>query len=89
MDWFGSASCLLSAYVAVLTVLADLKSIAVYSVYNLVVSSIRNIVTSLTGGMEAIFGEIIAKKEDEELARVYRYYELIISFASQAAKESD
>lgn len=68
--------------VTVLTILADLKSIAVYSVYNLVVSSIRNIVTSLTGGMEAIFGEMIARKEDKELAKVYQYYELIISFAS-------
>lgn len=68
--------------VAVLTICADMKSVAVYSVYNLVVSSIRNIVTSLTGGMEAIFGELIAKKENKELARIYQHYELILSFSS-------
>lgn len=68
--------------VVILTILSDLKNIAVYSIYNLVVSSIRNIVTALTGGMEAIFGEMIAKKEEKELSRAYWYYELIISFVS-------
>ena len=68
--------------VAVLTVLADLKYVAVYGVYNLVISSMRNIVTALTGGMEAIFGEMIAKKEKEALASTYHYYDLIISCAT-------
>lgn len=65
--------------VAVLTVFADLKWVAVYGVYNLVISSMRNIISALTGGMEALFGEMIARKEKDALASTYHYYDLIIS----------
>ena len=68
--------------VAILTVFADLKWVAVYGVYNLVISSMRNIISALTGGMEALFGEMIARKEKDALASTYHYYDLIISCAT-------
>jgi len=68
--------------VAVLTVFSEMKWIAVYGVYNLVISSIRNIITALTGGMEALFGEMIARKEKDSLVSTYHYYDLIISCAT-------
>ncbi len=66
--------------VLILTVCADLKLVAVYSVYHLVSFSLRNITTSFTGGMEAVFGDMIARGEDEALNGTYRRYKLILTF---------
>lgn len=65
--------------VLILTVFADLKVVAVYAVYHLVVFSIRNIATAFVGGMEAVFGDMIAKGEEEKLRRNYRRYKWILT----------
>lgn len=65
--------------VLILTVLADLKTVAVYSVYNLVVTSVKNIVTSFTGGMEAVFGNMIANGEKKALKKAYDNYKFILT----------
>ena len=65
--------------VLVLTVFADLKLVAVYSVYHLISFSLRNITTSFTGGMEAVFGDMIAKEETETLRKTYSRYMLILT----------
>ena len=68
--------------IAVLTVLADLTTVAVYSVYHMVVAQIQNVTASFSSGMEAIFGDMLAKKETEQLKRTFRYYETLLSFIS-------
>ena len=68
--------------VVMLTILADLKTVAVYSVYHLVVNSIWNIASSLSGGMEAAFGEMIAKREQRSLKMAYRNYKCILMWVS-------
>ena len=65
--------------VLILTVLSDLKTVAVYSVYHMITFSMRNIVTSFTGGMEAVFGEMIAKGEQEELHTAYKRYKMLLT----------
>ena len=70
--------------IIMLTVFADLKLIAVYSVYHLVCFSIRNITASFTGGMEAAFGEMIAKGEDEALYSAYEKYKCMLAFFTVA-----
>ncbi len=68
-----------STDVLILTICADLKYVAVYSVYHLITFSLRSIVTSFTGGMEAVFGDMIAKGEHEELKATYEKYKLILT----------
>lgn len=68
--------------VAVLTVFADVTCVAVYSVYHLVISSIQNIITSLAGGMESVFGDMLAKGEKKALQTTYRVYDILISFST-------
>ena len=63
----------------ILTVCADLKYVAVYSVYHLVIFSLRNIVTAFTGGMEALFGDMIAQEEHEQLKGTYEKYKLLLT----------
>ena len=68
--------------IVMLTLLADLKLVAVYSVYHLVVSSIWNIASSFSGGMEAAFGDMIAKKEQSDLRQSYGKYKFIITLVA-------
>ena len=68
--------------VAVLTILADLKTVAVYAVYNMVVASIRDFTSSFYNGLESVFGNMYAKKEISELNRVFGYYETLISIVA-------
>lgn len=62
-----------------LTLFADLKTVAVYSVYHLISFSLRNVVTSFGSGMEAVFGDMIAKNEMEELNKAYRRYKMVLT----------
>lgn len=68
--------------VVLLTLFAEIRLVAVYSVYRLVAASIRKIASSFTGGMEAAFGELIARKEDTALRTSFRKYQFLISTVS-------
>lgn len=68
--------------VVLLTLLADPGTVAVYSVYALVINSIRNLAESFSGGMEAAFGELIAKESFEELRHLYYRYKAVITGVS-------
>ena len=68
--------------VLILTIFADLKAVAVYSVYHLVSFSLRNITTSFTGGMEAVFGNMIAKDEQTILQQTYQKYKFLLTLLS-------
>jgi len=71
----------INADVFILTLFADIKIVAVYSVYHLVIYSIKTIVLSLTGGMEALFGNMIAREEYDELFHTFERYKLMLTFA--------
>lgn len=65
--------------VVVLTVLADLRLVAVYSVYHMVISHIKSFALACTSGMEALFGDMLARKENAQLKQTFRVYETMIS----------
>lgn len=65
--------------VVLLTLFADGKMVAVYAVYNLVISSVRAVGQAFSSGMEASFGEMIAKGEIEKLRSVYKKYKVMLS----------
>lgn len=68
--------------IVLLTLFADLKMVAVYSVYYLVVRSIWDISSSFSGGMEAKFGELFAKKQTYELNSAYRKYHMMLTMVA-------
>ena len=68
--------------IAVLTVFDSLYSVSVYSVYNMIISHIQSLTTSFVSGMEALFGDMLAKKEYDELNRTFDLYETLISMVS-------
>jgi O-antigen/teichoic acid export membrane protein len=68
--------------VIILTVFADLSLVAVYSIYALVITSVRNVIISMVGGMEAELGDMYAKGEELELKKAYCRYHSIITVVS-------
>lgn len=66
--------------VVLLTLLTDIKLVSVYSVYNLIVSALRNLMKVFTSVLEAPFGNLWAKKEYDALNRNFRIYEFAIFF---------
>ena len=64
--------------VMVLTLLSTLSNVSVYSVYFLVVNGVKQIVMSLTNGTQAMFGNMLAKKETKELNQSFSVYEWLM-----------
>lgn len=64
--------------VVVLTLFSTLASISVYGVYNQVVMGIRQIVTSITTGMQSLLGNMYASKETDALNRTFESFEWIM-----------
>lgn len=63
--------------VTVLTIFSNLSTVAVYSVYNLVGTAVKNVSGAFTNGMDSIFGDMAAKGEKKVLQRSFSIYEFI------------
>ena len=62
--------------VAILTIFTSTAEVSVYAVYLLVINGIRNIVQAFTDGVDASFGDMIAKGEKQLLNKNFRTYEM-------------
>ena len=63
--------------VVVLTIFTTLAEVSIYSVYYRVISGIRRAFLTLNSSLDASFGDMIAKGEDENLRKSFSAYELI------------
>lgn len=68
--------------VVILTLFSSLSEVSVYTVYAMVVTGVRKLVYTLASGMEAAFGNMLAKKENELLRRNMELLEFIIFYAA-------
>ncbi len=59
----------------VLTFFSTLENVSVYAVYHLVVNGVKQIVVSMTNGMQAMLGNMLAKNETDELNRSFSQIE--------------
>lgn len=59
----------------VLTIFAGLKEVSVYSVYNLVVSGVKQLLLSTTNGIQSLIGEMWAKQELTNLRKFFGWVE--------------
>ena len=57
--------------IVVLTLLSTLQNVSVYGVYHLIVNGVKQIVASMTNGMQAMLGNMLAKNEMKELNRSF------------------
>lgn len=66
-----------STDIAVLTVFSTLTEVSVYTVYHLVEKGIKSFVSSFTSGIDALFGDMLAKGENDKLNKSFEAYEFI------------
>jgi Na+-driven multidrug efflux pump len=59
----------------VLTIFSTLSNVSIYAVYHLVVYGSKNLFLSLTGGIQSLFGDMIAKQENEKLNYTFGWVE--------------
>lgn len=67
--------------IVVLTLFSSLENVSVYAVYHLVVNGVRQIFISLTNGMQAMMGNMLAKKEMKILNNTFEFFEWLIHTA--------
>lgn len=63
--------------ITILSIFSNLAEVSVYSVYYLVVKGIKSIIQAFTNGIDATFGDMIAKKENDNLNRKFNDYEVL------------
>lgn len=64
-----------NADVVILSVFGSLQIVSVYTVYNTVINVLEYLMSSISSGISALVGRLIAGKESEELNRVVDRYE--------------
>ena len=62
----------------VLTLFSTLENVSIYAVYYLVVNGVKQIVTSLTSGIQAMFGNMLAKGETDTLNKSFQIFEWLL-----------
>lgn len=63
-----------------LTVACPPSIVSVFSIYKLVTNGIKQVLSVLIGSFEAPFGEMIAKKENENIVKNLDFFEFIVQF---------
>lgn len=66
--------------VVVLTGFSTLANVSIYNVYHLVVKGVSNLISSATNGVQAMFGNMLAKKETIQLEKSFSLYEILLHF---------
>ena len=61
--------------IVILSLFGNMAEVSVYSVYLLVINGVKSVVLSFIGGVDAAFGDMLAKGEHENLNRAYKKYE--------------
>lgn len=61
----------------ILTFFSNLINVSVYTIYNMVMMGINNLLSIFISGLSSSFGEIIAKKEQKVLQKSYNDFEYI------------
>lgn len=62
----------------VLTLFSSLDNVSIYAVYNLVVTGIKQIVTSMTTGMQSMLGNMYARNENKTLNETFSNFEWLL-----------
>lgn len=69
--------------ITILTIFSTLSEVSVYSVYLLVLKGVNSLIQSFSNGVDASFGDMIAKGENDALNKKFGMYETIyLTFTS-------
>jgi len=68
--------------VMVLTLFSTLSNVSIYSVYHSVIYGIKQLIISMTNGIQSVFGELWARNDKDELRNFFSWIEWIIHTVS-------
>lgn len=63
--------------ITILTLFSTPIEVSVYSVYMLVINSIKEFISSITSGIDSTFGDMLAREEYDNLNKKFRLYEFL------------
>ena len=61
--------------IVILTLCSNMAEVSVYSIYAMIVTKVKNIVQSFKAGIDAAFGDMLAKGEQDNLKIAFKKYE--------------
>lgn len=64
--------------VIILTAMSTLSNVSIYSVYHMIVRSIKSLLVEMTAGIQALMGKLFAENKMDELSDLFRWSEWII-----------
>lgn len=70
--------------IVIISAFCGVKSASVYSVYNAVIIMTENLLNSISAGLAAAMGNMIAKDEKEALSNSFEIYEAVNTFLTMA-----
>ncbi|MBR3891581.1 MAG: polysaccharide biosynthesis C-terminal domain-containing protein [Bacilli bacterium] len=68
--------------VVIITIFCSLVDVSIYSVYYLVIKGIKSLMRTFTNGMDALFGNMIANNEQDNLRKKFDIYETLFLIIS-------
>ena len=63
--------------ITLLTIFCTLAEVSVYSIYHMIVNGIKALIQVFTGGIDAIFGNMLANNEKDNLNKKFNIYEVL------------
>lgn len=61
--------------IVVLSIFSSLTDVSIYSVYNIITKGLKSVVQALNSGIDATFGDMLAKNEYENMNKSFKTYE--------------
>lgn len=61
--------------IVLVTIFTSLKEVSIYTIYNMVLNGVNGVLSIFINGLSASFGDIIARKEEGNLKKVYKDFE--------------
>lgn len=68
--------------IMVLTIFSNLYEVSIYSVYALVTNGIKQLITTCSAAIESMFGDVIARNQEEKLKKQTLLYEWLLNVIS-------
>ena len=81
--WNGFAQNIASVVLAntdvfVLTIMSSLQNVSIYGVYHMIVAGVKQIIISMSNGMLAMLGNMLALGENDKLNKTFDMFEWVI-----------
>lgn len=68
--------------VTVLTIFSSLGNVSIYSIYNLVATGLKSLITAISAGIVPTLGNSYAENNKDKLNKLFNTYEIIIFFVT-------